>query len=141
MDNTEAKTAVTDCADCGAKDVKKKVLVVDDAKFMRAKLKTILDGSDFEVVGEAGDGKEALNMYSRLRPDLVTMDITMPVVDGITSLKAIRKLDPDARVVMISALGQKEKIKDSIIAGARDFILKPFVPEKVVEVVTRVAGK
>jgi len=125
----------------GTKEKKKKILVVDDAKFMRNKLKNILSNCNFHVVGEAEDGKQAAQLFAKLKPDVVTMDITMPNVDGITSLKAIKKINPDARVVMISALGQKDKITDSIVAGAMDFIIKPFVPDKVVEVLTRVANK
>lgn len=114
------------------------VLVVDDAKFMRAKLKSILETGNFKILGEAEDGKIAVQLYAKLKPDLVTMDITMPNVDGITALKAIKKINPEAKVVMISALGQKDKVKDAIIAGASDFIIKPFIPEKVVECLTRI---
>jgi two-component system chemotaxis response regulator CheY len=116
-----------------------KVLIVDDAAFMRRKLRTILEKSDMEVVGEAETGRGAIEMLKACDPDVITMDITMPEADGITSLKAIRQARPGARVVMISAIGQKEKVKDSILAGARDFIIKPFVPERVAEVVSRVA--
>lgn len=116
-----------------------KVLIVDDAAFMRRKLRTILEKSDMEVVGEAETGRGAIEMLDSCDPDVITMDITMPEADGITSLKAIRQARPGARVVMISAIGQKEKVKDSILAGARDFIIKPFVPERVAEVVSRVA--
>ncbi len=125
----------------GTKEKKKSVLVVDDAKFMRNKLKNILENANFNVLGEAEDGKIAVQLYSKLNPDVVTMDITMPNVDGLTALKAIKKMNPKANVIMISALGQKEKVKDAIIAGAKDFIIKPFVPDKVVEIINRVAGK
>lgn len=118
-----------------------KVLIVDDAKFMRVKLRKILEDGGYLVVGEAEDGKEAVQLFSQLKPNITTMDITMPEVDGITALRAIRKLDPAAKVVMISALGQKEKVKDSIFAGAMDFIIKPFTPERVIEVITRVKNK
>lgn len=115
------------------------VLIVDDTKFMRRKLRDIIEQSGMEVVAEAGSGRQALECVKQFEPDIITMDITMPDWDGITSLKAIREIRPDARVVMISALGQKEKIKDSILAGARDFIIKPFVPERVADVMGRVA--
>lgn len=124
----------------GSKEKKKSVLVVDDAKFMRNKLKNILENASFNVSGEAEDGKIAVELYQKLKPDVVTMDITMPNVDGLTALRAIRKINPQACVVMISALGQKEKVKDAIVAGAKDFIIKPFVPDKVVETINRVMG-
>jgi len=125
----------------GSKEKQKTVLVVDDAKFMRNKLRNILENANFKVVAEAEDGRDAVALYNKHKPDVVTMDITMPNVDGITSLRAIKKLDPKARVVMISALGQKDKVRDSIIAGAMDFVIKPFIPEKVVEIIARIAGK
>jgi two-component system, chemotaxis family, chemotaxis protein CheY len=80
-------------------------------------------------------------MYGKLNPDVVTMDITMPNMDGLASLKTIKQTNPGARVIMISALGQKDKVKESLISGAMDFVIKPFVPERVIEVVTRVANK
>lgn len=122
----------------GEAEAKKTVMIVDDAKFMRRKLRSILENCNFKVAGEAEDGMQAVKMYSDLKPDVVTMDITMPVVDGVTALKAIKKVDPEAKVIMISALGQKEKVRDSIVAGAKDFIVKPFVAEKVAEIVSRV---
>lgn len=122
----------------GKSEKQSTVLIVDDAKFMRAKLKSILETGNFKVAGEAEDGKIAVQLYTKLKPDIVTMDITMPNVDGITALKAIKKINPEAKVVMISALGQKDKVKDAIISGAADFIIKPFVPEKVVEVLGRI---
>ena len=129
-------TAINDDTD---KD-KKTVLIVDDMKFMRNKLRGILETINFKVVGEAEDGEQAVELFCKLNPDLVTMDITMPKVDGIDSLRRIRETKPEARVIMISALGQKDKVKDSIIAGAMDFILKPFVTEKVVDVIMRVTN-
>lgn len=125
----------------GTKEKQKTVLIVDDAKFMRNKLRNILENANFKVVAEAEDGRDAVGLYNKHKPDVVTMDITMPNVDGITSLRAIKKIDPKARVIMISALGQKDKVKDSIIAGAMDFVIKPFVPEKVVEIISRIASK
>ncbi|MFA6448315.1 MAG: FapA family protein [bacterium] len=125
----------------GTKEKKKTVLIVDDAKFMRNKLRNILENANFKIVGEAEDGAQAIQMYSKLNPDIVTMDITMPNIDGLAALREIKKATSDARVVMISALGQKDKVRDAIIAGAMDFVIKPFVPDRVIEVVTRVANK
>jgi len=125
----------------GSKEKKKTVMIVDDARFMRNKLKNILENGNFRVVGEAEDGRQAVMLFQKLKPDVVTMDITMPDVDGISSLRAIKKIHPDARVVMISALGQKEKVRDSLVAGARDFIIKPFIPEKVIDTMTKVLEK
>jgi two-component system chemotaxis response regulator CheY len=125
----------------GTKEKKKTVLIVDDTKFMRSKLRNILECGNFKIAGEAEDGQQAVAMFERLKPDVVTMDITMPNMDGISSLKEIKKFRPEAKVIMISALGQKEKVRDSLVAGASDFILKPFVPEKVLEVITRIADR
>ncbi len=125
----------------GSKEKKKTVLIVDDTKFMRMKLRNILENGNFKVLAEAEDGVQAVSLYQKHNPDVVTMDITMPNMDGIMSLREIRKFKPEARVVMISALGQKDKVKDSLVAGAMDFILKPFIPEKVIEIITRVANK
>jgi two-component system chemotaxis response regulator CheY len=111
-----------------------RVLIVDDALFMRTMLRNILVESGFEVVGEAGTGDEAVEKYRVLGPDLTTMDIVMPDMNGIEALKQIMALDPRARVVMCSALGQESLIIDALEAGARDFIVKPFKPAKVVEV-------
>ena len=107
------------------------VLIADDAEFMRVMLREILDDMGLKTVGEAGDGREALALFRHLKPDLVALDITMPGMDGITALKAILAEDPAALVVMITALGQKEKVLESIQAGARDFIVKPFDQERV----------
>ena len=107
------------------------VLIVDDAEFMRLMLREILDEMGLKTVGEAGDGCEALDLYRRLQPDLVALDITMPGRDGIATLREILAEDPQACVVMITALGQKDKVLESIQAGARDFIVKPFDPERV----------
>ncbi|NLP17910.1 MAG: response regulator [Firmicutes bacterium] len=114
-----------------------KILVVDDAAFMRMMLKDILTKNNFQVVGEAGDGKKAVEDYKELKPDLVTMDITMPEMDGIEAVKQIRAIDPNARVVMCSAMGQQAMVIDAIRAGALDFIVKPFQPERVVEAVRK----
>lgn len=117
----------------------KTVLIVDDAKFVRAKLRGILEQGGFTVVGEAEDGEQAVEVFKQTKPTITTLDITMPKMDGLSALKEIRSIEPTAKVVMISALGQKEKVKDCIQAGALDFVLKPFVAEKVVSVLNRIA--
>ncbi|HHW92046.1 MAG TPA: response regulator [Firmicutes bacterium] len=114
-----------------------KILVVDDAAFMRMMLKDILTKNDFEVVGEAEDGNKALEKYKELQPDLVTMDITMPEMDGIEAVKRIKGIDPEARIIMCSAMGQQAMVIDAIQAGALDFIVKPFQPERVIEAVRK----
>ena len=113
------------------------VLIVDDAQFMRVMLRDIVEDMGYSVSGEANDGSEAIDMYGQLKPDLVLLDITMPVLDGTVALQAIMKQDPQANVVMITALGQKEQVLASIKAGARDFIIKPFDQERVQETLTR----
>ena len=115
-----------------------RVLIVDDALFMRTMLRNIFVESGFDVVGEAGSGVEAVERYRELSPDLTTMDIVMPELNGIEALKRIVALDPRARVVMCSALGQESLIIEALDAGARDFIVKPFKPAKVVEVAQKV---
>jgi two-component system chemotaxis response regulator CheY len=110
-----------------------KVLVVDDAAFMRMMLKDILLKGGFEIAGEATNGAEAVRLYQELKPDLVTMDITMPEVDGIAAVKEIKKIDPNAKVVMVSAMGQQAMVIEAIQAGASDFIVKPFQPDRVLE--------
>jgi len=117
-----------------------KVLVVDDAAFMRMMIKDILTKNGYEVVGEASDGAEALEKYKEVGPDLVTMDITMPEMDGITSLKEIKKYDPSAKVIMCSAMGQQAMVIDAIQAGAKDFIVKPFQADRVLEAIKKVVG-
>jgi len=109
----------------------RKVLIVDDAAFMRMMLKDILTKNDFEVVAEAENGKVAVVSYQKFKPDIVTMDITMPEVDGLTALKAIRRIDPAAWIVMMTAMGQQGMVKDAVMAGAKGFIVKPFKEETV----------
>lgn len=111
----------------------KKVLIVDDALFMRISLKKILEEDGFEVVGEATNGLEAISMYVTLKPDIVTMDITMPEMDGVEALTQIKKQDPNAKVIMISAMGQEALIRKSIMIGAKGFIVKPYKQEYVVD--------
>ncbi|MDI9389508.1 MAG: response regulator [Synergistota bacterium] len=118
----------------------KSVLIVDDAAFMRMMLKDILTKNDFEVVGEAENGKVAVAAYQKLQPDIVTMDITMPEMNGIDAVKAIKTLDASAKVVMVSAMGQQPMVIEAIQAGAVDFIVKPFQPDRVVEALNKALG-
>lgn len=117
-----------------------KVLVVDDAAFMRMMIKDILSKNGYEIVGEAENGAKALEKYQDLKPDLTTMDITMPEMDGITAVKEIKKLDPNAKVIMCSAMGQQAMVIEAIQSGARDFIVKPFQPDRVLEAVRKAVG-
>lgn len=110
-----------------------RVLIVDDAAFMRMMLRDILSKNGFEIVGEAENGKIAVQMYEELKPDVVTMDITMPEMDGIAAVKEIKTTYPDAKVVMVSAIGQQAMVIEAIRSGAADFIVKPFQPDRVLE--------
>jgi len=114
-----------------------KVLIVDDAAFMRMMVKDILTKNGYEVVGEAQDGAQAVEKYKELEPDLVTMDITMPEMDGITALKEIKKINSEAKIIMCSAMGQQAMVIDAIQAGAKDFIVKPFQAERVIEAIQK----
>jgi two-component system chemotaxis response regulator CheY len=116
-----------------------KVLIVDDARFMRAVLRDILVGLWFEVV-EAENGTQALEAYKAHRPRLVTMDIVLPDTDGITALKRIMEFDASAKVVVVSALGQRQLIAEALKAGAKDFIIKPFRREQVAEIAQRLVA-
>ncbi|MFC4768796.1 response regulator [Effusibacillus consociatus] len=118
----------------------KKILIVDDAAFMRMMIKEILTKNGYEVVGEAQDGREAVAKYKELSPDLVTLDITMPELDGLGALKEIRQFDPNAKVIMCSAMGQQAMVIDAIQAGAKDFIVKPFQADRVLEAIHKVIG-
>ena len=113
------------------------ILIVDDAAFMRLMLKDVLVKNGFEVVGEAENGLKALEQYKELKPDLVTMDITMPEMDGLTAVKEIIKVDGSACIVMCSAMGQQGMVIEAIQAGAKDFIVKPFQPDRVVAAVKK----
>jgi two-component system chemotaxis response regulator CheY len=117
-----------------------KVLIVDDASFMRTMLKDILTSGGFELAGEATDGVEAVQKFKELKPDIVTMDIVMPLKSGIDAVREIIALNKDARIIMCSALGQESLVLEAINAGAKDYIIKPFDPDKVIEMVRRVAG-
>ncbi len=117
-----------------------RVLVVDDATFMRSMIKDILNNASgrYEVVGEASNGREAIARYRELNPQIVTMDIVMPQLDGIEATREILKLDPSANVVMCSAMGQEALVVESISAGAKDFIVKPFTSERVLQVLAKI---
>ena len=117
-----------------------KILIVDDTLFMRTLLKNILFSGGHTIVGEAADGDEAIVKYKELKPDLVTMDVVMPKMNGIEALKAIKALDPGARVVMCTAVGQEQMVKLAIKSGARGYIVKPFQAPKVVEEINNVLG-
>lgn len=120
-----------------------RVLVVDDALFMRRMVSDILKKEGVEVCGEAENGKDAVEKYKQLKPDLVTMDIVMPKIeeiDGIGAVKEIMKADPQAKIIMVSAMGQHSLVVEAIQAGAKDFVTKPFQPSRVVEAFKRVLG-
>lgn len=115
----------------------KSILVVDDAAFMRLMLKDILSQNGYAVIGEAKNGAEAVEMYRKMKVDLVTMDITMPEMDGITAIRHIRGFDPTARIIVCSAMGQQAMVLEAIQSGARDFIVKPFQAERVLDAVKK----
>ncbi|EHQ91607.1 response regulator [Desulfosporosinus youngiae] len=113
------------------------IMIVDDAAFMRMMLKDILQKNGFNVIGEAENGAVAVEKYKELQPNLTIMDITMPEMDGLQSVKEIRKLDSKARIIMCSAMGQQAMVIEAIQSGAKDFVVKPFQAERVVEAVTK----
>ncbi len=120
------------------------ILIVDDAIFMRKMLSDVFTKEGHKVVGEAENAREAITLYKKLKPDIVTLDIIMPEVDGMTSMKAIKELlnfDSNARIIMVSAMGQQELVVEAIQAGAKDFIVKPFQPSRVTEAVARLLKK
>lgn len=117
-----------------------RVLVCDDAIFMRTMISDILSGAGYEVVGEAETGLQAIERYRQLNPDLVTMDIVMPDMGGIDAVREIVKQDPNAKILMCSAMGQQALVVEAIQAGAKDFVVKPFQPSRVLEAVQRVLG-
>ena len=118
----------------------KNILICDDAAFMRMMIKDILTKNGYTVVGEAENGAKAVEKYAELKPDLVLMDITMPEMDGIQALKKIKEEDPSATVIMCSAMGQQAMVIESIQSGAKDFIVKPFQADRVLEAVRKVVG-
>ncbi len=117
-----------------------RVLVVDDAAFMRAAIRLMLEKNGFSVVGEAENGAAGLKKYMELKPDIVTLDITMPQMDGIEALKAIRQHDPNAKVIMVSAMGQECLVREAVMDGAKSFIVKPFKEEHIVLTMNKIAA-
>ncbi len=118
----------------------KNILICDDAAFMRMMIKDILTKNGYNIAGEAENGLKAVEKYNETKPDLVLMDITMPEMDGIQALKKIKEMDPNAKIVMCSAMGQQAMVIEAIQSGARDFIVKPFQAERVLEAVKKVVG-
>ena len=118
----------------------KNILICDDAAFMRMMIKDILTKNGYNIAGEAENGAKAVEKYAELKPDLVLMDITMPEMDGIQALKNIRESDPNAAIIMSSAMGQQAMVIESIQSGAKDFIVKPFQADRVIEAVRKVVG-
>ncbi len=114
-----------------------RILVVDDSRTSRKILRTILEDAGHEVIGEAMDGQDGVNKFKELRPDLVTLDITMPVMDGLEALKGIREVDGNAKVIMVTAAGQQNKMIDAIKLGASEFVTKPFEPEEIIKMVNK----
>lgn len=117
-----------------------KILVVDDAAFMRMMVKDTLTKNGYSDLYEAADGVQAVEMYNEIKPDLVIMDITMPNMDGLEALKAIKGQNPQAQVVMCSAMGQEAMVIDAIKSGAKDFIVKPFKPDRIIKTVEQLLG-
>ena len=115
-----------------------KIMIVDDSRTMRKMLAGTLRDAGHEIIGDAGNGEEALKLLETISPDLITLDITMPVMDGIQALGLIKEKYPDVKVVIVSAAGQKEKVMEALKKGASDFLQKPFETEKVVEVIERI---
>lgn len=116
-----------------------KILIVDDSRTSRKILRGILEGAGHEVIGEAVDGQDGVDKYKELSPDIVTLDITMPVLDGLESLKAIKVIDPNARVIMVTAAGQQSKMVDAIKLGATEFVTKPLEPDVILAMVNKVS--
>lgn len=114
------------------------ILIVDDAAFMRVSIRTMLAPTGHQVVGEAENGYSAIQKYHDLSPDLVTMDITMPEMDGVMATKEIMKLNPQARILMISAMGQEFMVREAVLAGAKGFIVKPFKADVLIESIDRI---
>jgi len=114
-----------------------RILIVDDAAFMRVSIRNILLKNGYEIAGEAENGAVAVQKYAELKPDVVTMDITMPEMTGLDALKAIRKMDPNAKVVMVSALGQEAMVRDAVLSGAKGFIVKPYKEDTIIETLNK----
>ena len=117
----------------------KTVLITDDTAFMRMTLRNVLEKNGYEIAGEAEDGQQAVEKYNVTKPDLVTMDITMPNMDGITAIKLIMQNDPEAKIIVVSAMGQKALVIEALNSGAKDFIVKPFQPDRIIEALRKVA--
>ena len=117
-----------------------RVLIVDDAAFMRLSMKMMMEKNGYEVVGEAENGAEAIIKYNELKPDIVTMDITMPIMDGLQALSQIMRLDSKAKVIMITAMGQETMVKEAVISGAKGFIIKPFKEIDVIQTINQIVG-
>ncbi|HCW79540.1 MAG TPA: two-component system response regulator [Ruminococcaceae bacterium] len=118
----------------------KKIMLVDDAAFMRMMIKNTLNKNGFTNIIEANNGQVAVDNYAAEKPDLVIMDITMPVMDGLQALKKIRESDPDAKIIMCSAMGQEAMVVDALKAGAKDFIVKPFKADRIMKTVQNILG-
>ena len=116
-----------------------KVLIVDDAAFMRISIKNMLTKNGYEVVGEAENGAAGVELYKELHPDVVTMDITMPEMSGLDALKEITKIDPQAKIVMVSAMGQEAMVREAIVSGAKGFIVKPFKEDGIIAAIKKLA--
>ena len=116
----------------------KTVLIVDDAAFMRVSIKNMLSKHGYEVIGEAENGKVAIQKYQELLPDIVTMDITMPEMDGLASLKKILAINPSANVIMVSAMGQESMVREAVLSGAKGFIVKPFKEDIIVSALSNI---
>ncbi len=114
-----------------------KILLADDISFIKMVQRDILEKAGYEIVGEATDGKEAVEKYIKLKPDVVIMDITMPKMDGLNAIKLIKKHDPSARIIVCSALGQHKLIIEAIKAGVKDFVVKPFEPERLLKAIEK----
>lgn len=118
----------------------RQILITDDTAFMRMTLRNILEKNGYNVVGEAEDGQDSVEKYRELRPDLVTMDITMPRMDGITAIKKIMEFDPQAKIVVCSAMGQKSLVIEALNSGARDFIVKPFQADRIINALQKITA-
>lgn len=130
--------ALFSCDSQGGKTTMARILIVDDAKFMRVTLSNILTKAGHEVVGEGENGIDAIELYDKLKPDIMTLDITMPKMSGLQALKEIKKKHPQAKIIMCSAMGQQRMVLEAIESGAKDFIIKPFEEGKILETINRV---
>ena len=118
----------------------KKIMLVDDAAFMRMMIKDTLQKNGYTEIVEAGNGEQAITTYSAEKPDLILMDITMPVMDGLEALRRLKEIDPEIKVVMCSAMGQETMVVDALKLGAKDFIVKPFKPDRIMKTVNSILG-